>query len=538
MVRLIILIYFVVGFRASLRAEVGTCNANKGLVDIHSFAREVLQPIHIQNAGDLNQDWCDRELKIRYLNSYSPKVPQFMNHMNSESIAKASLKNQIDRMVADRAYRDDNTAWGLSLVPDKAAINRSVQKGVLLPDSPSFDWKDDNRAGALAQLEAAEKVIDANPCSFKKPWIRNPFNTNPKTFSEVTGSSGFLNDYIQNTDRFNNICEMQVGTDKAQVCSATVKGVIKDMSPGIYGRVLGSVPQFYDRFLNTSDYDQGLKIAAKKLIGHYRAGSAPSKSNLFDDLKSSFIETGVSPAKSESLTWETLALISSAGPNMGHRLEAIKFEPNRWPAIAAITSIATLAPALDFASKKPHLYSYPPNITTSCDNRKAYHFWMAAYLARNAALNGADPNMAATATFIANQGYQMGAGSEAFRGKTGQLLAYRPFAAAVNIVRADSAFAAAGAVHGVNSAYGKTDTPLNINDGIRAAMKNSNAQTEMTSEQIDQTFKNPMAGYRRWAEMTGTPATMSVYQTQVPSQSLQRLPATETRERSPLPQCP
>jgi hypothetical protein len=110
--------------------------------------------------------------------------------------------------------------------------------------------------------------------------------------------------------------------------------------------------------------------------------------DLFSDLKKSFMTDGASAADAEEKTWKVLAIYSIRGPAFDN-LYPMMFKENL-PVAAGIALIGSALTYLDeYAIQHAlPLYSYPKSIQSRCDITRPYHFWMAAYLAHRLKTSG------------------------------------------------------------------------------------------------------------------------------------------------------
>lgn len=173
-----------------------------------------------------------------------------------------------------------------------------------------------------------------------------------------------------------------------------------------------SMPGVYKEVLSNKKYEKGLRLAAQlimKKVGH--KGINPG--HLFDDIKSSFIKSGLTSKEADEYTWNTIGVISTAGPNLVERVSRFNGEKYSDISKVAISAIANAMPVLDRRTYlSGHPYSLPQEITTTCDSGKPYHFWMTAYFSRQLVGEGHSPEAAAAAAYIAAKGYQMKAEHE------------------------------------------------------------------------------------------------------------------------------
>lgn len=225
---------------------------------------------------------------------------------------------------------------------------------------------------------------------------------------------------------------------------------------------------------------EGLRKAAIKMLEQQKQ-KISGTSNLFDDLKNSFIESGLPTSEAETKTWDALGALAATGPNFAKRwsrhssplfgqkmnLKNIDDNPNAF----LLQIIAEAIPKLDSQKAADHqgqVYSLPADVSFECDIGKTYHFWMTAYLSRQLTSQGSSPEAASSAAYIANLGYQLR--REAFAGKALKVNEMERFGATENGIRMDLVLAAAGAKFGVASAKNQ---PYSVDLGgkLRESMK-------------------------------------------------------------------
>ncbi len=209
----------------------------------------------------------------------------------------------------------------------------------------------------------------------------------------------------------------------------------------------------WERFFGTKKYDEGLRYAALKLLSRATNGIS-AEANIFDDLIESYVKSGFSQADANEAVIDTMGLISNGGPNT---LKRANFFEGYSGKVAALGYIANTLVYLDSKKKERgmRLYSYPKNVSTSCDNAKPYHFWNSAYLAKELKKMNFDDLSSVRTVYIAQIGYQLkrevgyNPGSAKNNPTKNAILTREAYDPAHQIVRTDLAYAAAGALFGV-----------------------------------------------------------------------------------------
>jgi hypothetical protein len=168
-------------------------------------------------------------------------------------------------------------------------------------------------------------------------------------------------------------------------------------------------------------------------------------------------------------------------------------------------------------AKKGFLYTYPKEVNSLCDYGKNYHFWMTAFLARQAAKETSDATAAAVAAFTLDKAYQfikVGHGrdpAKPFREDT--------FSNYSNNIRLDLAQAAAGAWFGATSV---NSNPIQLSqEQYETGLKKSFAGSEVIA--ADPNFKFPsinspvslVSTYLKWTKTINPDAAFRYFENQV-----------------------
>jgi hypothetical protein len=208
---------------------------------------------------------------------------------------------------------------------------------------------------------------------------------------------------------------------------------------------------------------EGLRLAATKMLQQQK-NKMESKTNLFDDLKSSFIQAGLNSKEAENKTWDTLAALAATGPNFAKRwsrhlydykmdINNINDNPNAY----LLQIIAEAIPKLDTQKATEHngqSYSLPASVSFPCDIGKSYHFWMTAYLSRKLSLEGSSPDSASSSAYISDVGYQLR--RESFSGPELKMADLENFGPTETGIRMDLLLAASGAKYGAAASQGQS----------------------------------------------------------------------------------
>jgi hypothetical protein len=304
--------------------------------------------------------------------------------------------------------------------------------------------------------------------------------------------------------------ELTLGDKEAiGLCSSLTLTSVVSCSKGLQRlrtltAVRGSImlPLLYKRVLLNPDYREGLRIGALKVLNRISV-EGEVQSNFFDDLKDAYIKAGSSPKQAEDRAWDVIGLVSTAGPNLDSRLDDLGVADV--PLRSALNALAAGPQVLDArGSPNGHLYSYPRNAPTSCNQGKPYHFWMSAYLARFLSQELDDTEGAAAAVYLAEEGYQMFA-------KTGNRDPIRAFAVssldpANNLIRMDLAYSALGSRFGATSVRAAFTGVMSYDTVLRASVSNSKVGPGLPREEVERRlFSNSLVdklmSYLKWKEI-------------------------------------
>jgi hypothetical protein len=248
-------------------------------------------------------------------------------------------------------------------------------------------------------------------------------------------------------------------------------------------------------------YIEGTRRAALKVIARFEDPKNHEGANLYDDIFSSFKESGLSEKEAEDKTWNLIAILSTGGGNTGIRASHIKADPKFDVLKVALSAIARAAPALDLRTvKSGHPYSLPAQVHSSCDLGKPYHFWMTAFLARRAVKDGSSPKAAAAAAFVAQKGYEM---KSTTAGRNPSRAFFRSsYGHWNNMMRIDTGFSSAAAVYGANA--GKNDySPIDVDKGIQEIVENGKILPKLSMNESGKLWNQNfgVGGYDRWQKL-------------------------------------
>lgn len=424
----------------------------------------------------------------------------------SQALGKSIVRQMSDKDVLktdqamDTANDTDGYTGVFESVPLESYRQGVARDNIVMPSSEG-GMGAPNGKNFQQVLDKAEAVINSNPCGLSDQKGSQTF-ADLKTDNGLDSISGDPTDSLlaKAVEKITPVaaagaCYELTSISQISSCS---KSVMKMQNKMRQRDSFTSMPDLLDKIVNSGAFDKGLQIAAKKIIENARH-SDQVKSDAFTDIKESFQQAGYSVKAAEQMTFETLGMISTAGPSLGRSFSDLSFPKDRWPTVTSLTAIASLTQYLDFhTAKNGHVYSFPPGVKGSCDTSKSYYFWMAAYLSRSAAQEGAAPATASAAAYTACKGYHV-LGNLTNRRGSSDFFTEDTFSPESNVNRADLAYASSGALYGAGV---DLKTPLSIDDGIAISIQNSKvspALTEANAEKAASPFRG--FGYYKFKDM-------------------------------------
>jgi len=379
------------------------------------------------------------------------------------------LTNKVLDKAADNFYHDLRfgtfDSWNLSLIPgerSRLTVTNTIIPQVELPDGNN-----------VINLHDAVKMLEADRCSLPSP---NPQDSHA---AAVRNSRAAVQDYGISEGKKSlasrYACQDALGLMKMSSCQSSLK-VIERISTPLQGGTFAGM-EIFAKVLNDSRYDAGIKLAALKLASRVESHSE-SASSYLDDLKTSFQTAGASSMNAEEMAWTTAGLIATAGPNLSLRLQLFPHTPDQSQKRIALEVLAKTLPILDQRSSvKGRLYSLPTEVSGSCNSGKSYHFWYSAYLARRAALETGNPEGAAASAFESEVFYQVLQRPKHDMINGDRMATSGMFSPASEVVRADLAYAAAGAHFGAKQATDRNSAPVNVDNLIAGLIKNAGQES-------------------------------------------------------------
>lgn len=464
-------------FAAGLPARADICDPQKA-PSYQASARDILRAAELGRMQENPQQFCDDELAKRFLFSKSmmTQKPKATAEEYETAARDGSLPQLLDEKIAIERQTPQNK-WVLSLIPSEKTRAAAM-------DLIEFD----NGTGRKRKItmRQARELLEGPRCGFK-PWRQtSDVQKDPLQTAEGVGISGksLATKYA---------CYELLGIASALRCDSSLAVMEKISTPddhGLVGRDL------YRRVLADSRYDEGLRQAALKISN--RAVEEDSSGSYFDDLKSSFLDAGADEKEAEEMTWNTVGMLASSGPNLEMRLNRFPGGREQTQKRLALATIASSLPILDHrSSREGHIYSFPPEVKGSCNTGKPYHFWYAAYLSRRAALETNQPDGAAASAFQAQKFYQL-----TQRGDVRGILSDKTYSPTNEVIRADLAYASNGALYGANRAGNRTPQTLDTDQSLRTLLSKADEgsaglpvkalKTVVSSERVN--------AYSQWTE--------------------------------------
>ena len=132
--------------------------------------------------------------------------------------------------------------------------------------------------------------------------------------------------------------------------------------------------------------------------------------NLYEDAYNSFVECGAQKDVAKEGAFKLLALYAIRGTNYATLNEYRDYKSDKDESKAFRDSFMILQYSINFLDaetwRSGHPYSYPSQITTSCNYSRPYHFWLSAYLAHELRKKGIDGKVAVRAVHTAGLDYE------------------------------------------------------------------------------------------------------------------------------------
>lgn len=399
--------------------------------------------------------FCRANLTMRFLNANNipPKSCLIRDSKSLEPIVDSFLSAQANKAPLNDIYALYDS-WNLAMMSSRNSRALSIKRKI--PGTDQLVESDYFRAGkyeppdplALEMLRRRR----SQPKDHKKNWVDSAQKATVCISIGAPASCTRALDVIEELMRPENIGGLSITNQ-------------------------GAWEQLYADF----ELDRGLAMAAAEmetLVGTQRVSA---DSNVFTVLENSFRKSGMTIEKANDSAWLILGIIGSSGPNAlgyANMIELLPSKPSsKGLALGLIASSMTYLDYLKLERGLP-MFSYPANVKTTCDTAKPYHFWLSAFLARQLAGKQQIPrNTAMRTTFLAQQGYQIKRNLFIATGRNGisGVYARENYDPVHQVIRADLAYAAAGAFYGAYSGTSMGSKVIDVNQSLVNLLKNSNA---------------------------------------------------------------
>lgn len=527
LIRKIVLFQTLSVFFFAAIATAGACgvvgfNANNGL-DLKQVAEKIEKQTQIDLVKKDPTKFCESNMLARFINA-NPKDAE-STQFRCEGMSIAELKKQADSLIDFQKPKDSSAppsgnSWNFSLIPTE-----KNQKYAYMYGQHFYTAFGKNFTGTI-DSEYEEAIKDnINLTKMKK---QNVFSKEIAQKIKTIFSPVEKSKIQESTLIHAKICS-DMNLMEVIGCTKAVGRVMQIASPAKVANnaaLFMPVAVWQKVILSEDKYSEGLRLAALKMSEKVKEKNGGS-TDVFTDLKNSFIQSGMATNDSQTAALEVLALYGNASGNLGSRIEAIGnalIPPTNpmfggqnkcsqtTPNICGYLAIISQAiPALDFITsqqgKTP--YSFPANVEAKCNTNKSYHFWMTAYLSNQLVSEGFSKEEATLAPYISSVGYQFNRELGYQSSKTGpgkealQKTAYDPV---TNIIRADLAYASAGAEYGASyssNQKSKISVDKKLGQLLEASKETVSDYTKTNISALDQLGK-----YQRFTEVVAPKAAL------------------------------
>ena len=286
------------------------------------------------------------------------------------------------------------------------------------------------------------------------------------------------------------ICLFYTGLS-ASACDDSLKYLLGKMRH-VTSDITGG-PYIYEVVSNL-DYGPPLARAASKIFN--QALHDDASGDLFSILKAEFVASGFTAAQAEKRTWYSIYTMLMDGQNIW-TLAPMEDQGNVLT-LFSLAMISASAAYLDAISTSPSLFSFPPGVKVGCDSGKNYHFWISAFLSREAKQTlAASTNASTSSSFITDIGYQINASGYG----RDPAYAYQNLwnAPGNQKIRLDLAYASGGSKFGVLAA-GST-TSLDLDNMFTTLAKASKKPAPLSADDTNILLSNEAKKFDRWNDI-------------------------------------
>ncbi|NUM58721.1 MAG: hypothetical protein HUU56_08830 [Bdellovibrionaceae bacterium] len=449
--------------------------------DLQNFAENAKLSAQLVQFKKNPKDFCDQQMAIRYLRAPAtngekkPSREQVDSALSANKIQDLTRKTYLENNILTQKY--DN--WNRTLIPIEDS-RTDITKEISFNDPDNKDQETMDLDRALQLLSKRESCMEV----YHADCYRNYEKKNPP-FKTTKVQKGYA-------------CYEILGALKFFSCDKDLDTVSRIATPvsNVTGR------DILMQVMEDARYNEGIRLAALKIASHTKR-KVESDLNLFDDLKKSFIEAGASENDSEEMTWNTLAILSASGANLWQRFISVPYSYDQGQKRLSFYVIAASLPILDHkTSGSGHIYSFPKEISGSCNTGKSYHFWYTAFLARQATLENGNPETAMVSAFQSQKFYQINRGKIG-NGNINNSINSDSMSPTSYVTRIDLAYSGAGALYGAQKATTQVPTKQNTDQVVEALIQSSgkgipSVLVDLGAPMMDKPFSDYPSWFRKF----------------------------------------
>jgi hypothetical protein len=383
----------------------------------------------------------------------------------------------------------EDAPWMPSLYPDERSILANHNRQYFFkPPQGGFE-------GDHTTLELLNGIEDGS-ANDKKEWPKSVDAAIRKQDSLMKVKSGRDqdNDLKQAEKEFRPLCSYYSAWGWKD-CVEALKKAIDMMTP------IEDVSLFplIKEVIADPVYGEAAMTLAKTIETKIVAGKVPS-GNLLDDTVAAFEAHRISHDDAVERAFKLLAMYSTNGPNTSSFLERFISEANR-KLYYGLGVVGTGIPLLTWRSQASgHAYAFPPSVHATCQNGKPYHFWLAAYLARETGRAMKNSAAGRQAAYLGEVGYQMKA-TTASRDPNRAFM-NKMFEPGNNKIRMDLAWGAAGAAFGASTLDKDDGTTYDVDASLKEILESGFVFPAVSKDEAEKLWSGSGAkGFARWSVM-------------------------------------
>ncbi len=395
---------------------------------------------------------------------------------------------RMDRLAETTSKDDFLNPWAFSKFPDERLAKKGYQYS--LGSFGSFESSDNFEARLLYYHERGRSPERTAIQAQDQQRFR-------LRISEIQADPG-----LSNSSKLGNFGPQTLAacaevTLKFVECARGIEDIAQIMDVRTFREKQFSLLPVFGEVLGNENLHAGIILAAKRIAKKVESGHAPA-GDWYSDLVQAFKDAGLPSSDAMESAWKAIGIISTSGSNLMTRLSMLG-ATEAYPEVSlSLMAMAGALPLLDVRSENSgHLYSYPPQIQTSCNQAKPYHFWMSAYLARELVKRGYSPESAASAVYTAEKGYMVFSDSGDRRPERSMMVP--EFDSFNNVMRMDLAYAGAGATFGSESVLSLSPELRNVDEAVRELVRNEGPSPLFSHEEAkDNIDHSPFTTYWNW----------------------------------------